>query len=70
VQGREQRGPWGLFRLLDQSQFGQVDRSTPSGTWRLSAGESRLMVVYEFQPTSARHPFQPGFLRFRLPESL
>jgi type VI secretion system protein ImpL len=70
VKGLEQRGPWGLFRLLDQSQFGQVDRSTPTGTWRLSAGESRLIVVYEFQPTSARHPFQPGFLRFRLPESL
>lgn len=70
AESREQQGPWGLFRLLDQGQFGQVDRPTPTVTWGLPSGASRLSVVYELQPGSARHPFHPGFLRFRLPDAL
>lgn len=70
AESRSAPGPWGLFHLIDQGSLGQGASGYPSVTWRLAAGSSRLAVVYEIQPGSARHPFRPGFLRFTLPSSL
>jgi type VI secretion system protein ImpL len=68
-EGINATGPWGLFHVLDRGQLGQTG-GNPSVTWRLAAGQSRILVSYEIQPSSARHPFLDGFLRFSLPASL
>jgi type VI secretion system protein ImpL len=61
-------GPWGLFKLLDQGQYVSAG-DQPQISWRLQAGGSALITTYEIQPSSQRHPFRPGFLRFSVPDT-
>jgi type VI protein secretion system component VasK len=69
-ESRTSPGPWGLFHLLDQAQLSQIESPTPQVSWTLTAGPSRITVIWDVQPASARHPFRPGFLRFTPPPAL
>lgn len=59
-------GPWGLFRLLDQGQWGGTP-DAPSVTWKLSAGKSQIVTTYEIQPKGSAHPFQRDFFLTPIP---
>jgi type VI secretion system protein ImpL len=60
-------GAWGLFHLLDAGRYRPSGEGNAEYTFRL-AGAAPLSISYEFRGTSSQRAFQPGFLRFRLPE--
>ncbi len=59
-------GPWGLFKLLDQAEWGGTP-GAPRVTWRLAADKSFLVLDYDIQPRGSAHPFQRDFFRVPLP---
>ena len=66
AESRSFPGPWGLFKLLDQGQWG-VNADAPRVTWRLAAGKSQIVVDYDIQPKGTAHPFRRDFFAVPVP---
>ena len=60
-------GPWGLFRLLDRASSVSESGSGANVAWVLTAGSSKVHVVWQMRGNTANHPFKRGFLRMSLP---
>jgi type VI secretion system protein ImpL len=66
AESRSFPGPWGLFRLLDQAQWGGTPEA-PRVTWKLKAGQSQIVVDYDIQPRGTAHPFRRDFFTLPVP---
>ncbi len=72
VYSKQYLGRWALFRLLDDAHVVRLKPSEYRMTWKFDVeGGPPIDVHIDFQATSAKDPFSPGFfMNFRLPAGL
>lgn len=68
----EEKGIWGLFRMMGRAESLKLSSTKSRWTWRkkLADGPGELVVPYVVTFRKALHPFVPGLLDFNCPSQL